>query len=707
MIQEKIIKSTCGMCFAGCGVQVHVKDGKVVVVKGDPQSPVNYGVLCPKGRAAPELLYHPDRLQHPLRRTGQRGGGQWTRISWNEALDTIAGEFIKTRDEDGPERVAFIQGSAKGLIDNYNERLANAFGTPNFSTTGHICFLPRFFASRITCGSYTVADYEHPPACIVVWGANLAETRIGEHHRAVRQLGRGTQLVVVDPMPSIMARKSHIWLRLRPGTDLALALGLIHVIINEQLYDRSFVRQHTIGFRRLKEHIQQYSPRKVSEITWIPTTVIEKAARFYATTAPACIQWGNAVDHGVNSFQTCRALSILKALTGNLDVPGGDVLPSYPLAGAGAVEISMRSRLAEQTWEKRAGAGHKRLPLYRRVPPTDLVNAMLAEDPYRIKSVYVHASNPLLTYTHASRTYQAFRRLNFLAVADFFMTPTAALADIVLPAATFLEFDNVVAPPYYPYAQIQQQAVAPVGECRSDLDITRELAVRLGLGDLFWDNSQSLLDTVLKPIGLTFEQFRDKGLAAGAIEYRKCEKQGFATPSGKVELYSRQLASWGFDPLPVYHEPPGTPASDPQLAKAYPLVLTTRKSVYYLHSCGRQIKSLRRGHPQPQVFIHPETAARLGIEADRWVYIETRRGRIKQKAVFSGRLDPRVVCVDFGWWFPENKADVLSGWAQSNLNVLTDDQSPLSPEIGSDNLRGLCCRVYPVEKNAGSSDFKI
>ena len=311
--------------------------------------------------------------------------------------------------------------------------------------------------------------------------------------------------------------------------------------------------------------------------------------------------------------------------------------------------------------------------------------------------MYVHASNPLLTFTNSRRTFQAFNKLNFMAVADFFMTPTAALADIVLPAATFLEYDSVVAPPYYPYAQIQQQAVVPVGECRSDLAITRELAVRLGLGELFWDNSQSLLDTVLKPTGLTFEQFRNKGPAAGAIEYRKYEQQGFATPSGKVELYSQQLESWGFDPLPVYQEPPETPSSDPQLTKAYPLVLTTRKSVYYLHSCGRQIDSLRRGHPQPRVFIHPETAARLGIEDDQWVYIETRRGRIKQKAVFSDRLDPRVICADFGWWFPEKKKDALSGWAQSNLNILTDDQPPLSPETGSDNLRGLCCRVYPVK----------
>ena len=219
MTQESEIKSTCGMCFAACGVLIQVRDGKVVKVKGDPQSPINHGVLCPKGRAAPQLLYHRDRLKHPLKRIGEKGAGQWAKISWNEALGTIADEFIITRDRFGPESVAFIQGSAKGLIDSYNERLANAFGSPNFATTGHVCFLPRLFASQMTCGSYTVADYEHPPACVLVWGANLAETRIGEHHRTVRQLGNGTQLIVVDPVQSVLAKKARIWLQLRPGTD--------------------------------------------------------------------------------------------------------------------------------------------------------------------------------------------------------------------------------------------------------------------------------------------------------------------------------------------------------------------------------------------------------------------------------------------------------------------------------------------------------
>jgi len=241
-----------------------------------------------------------------------------------------------------------------------------------------------------------------------------------------------------------------------------------------------------------------------------------------------------------------------------------------------------------------------------------------------------------------------------------------------------------------------------VAECRSDFEITNELAKRLGLQDLFWENMKKFFDAVLKPTGLSFDEFRKKGVVGGTKEYRKYEKSGFDTPSGKVELFSGRLESWGFDPLPEYHEPPETPLSAPELTRAYPLVMTNRKSIYYLHSCGRQIKSLRSAHPEPVVYIHPETAARLSIDHGDWVYIETKRGRIKQKAVLSAKVDPRVVCADFGWWFPEKGFSELYGWAESNLNILTDDQPPDGPETGSANLRGLLCKVYKADERKGT-----
>ncbi len=693
MKKEQIIKSTCGMCFSGCGVLVHVKNDKVIEIKGDPDSPVSRGVICPKGPASAELCYHPDRLRHPLKRAGERGAGKWEKISWNEALDTVADALTRIRDKYGIESISFMQGSAKGLIDNYNERFANVLGAANFSSTGHVCFLPRFFASRITCGSFTVPDYEHPPACVLVWGANLAETRIGEHHRLARQLKKGIKLIVIDPMRTILAKKAGNWLQLRPGTDLALALGMIHVIINDELYDREFVDQYTVGFKRLKSHVQKYSPEMVSEIIWIPADVIRETAKVYAAAESACIQWGNAIDHGINSFQTARALTILKAVTGNLDQPGGDLFPCYPLAGPGSIDVTMKNQMSGDKWDKRVSVNRKLIPTLRRVLPNDLTRAIIKEDPYPIRFMYVHAANPLISGAKPKQFTKAFHKLDFMAVADFFMTPTAALADIVLPAATYLEYDSISATPYYPFVQIQQKAIS-IEECRSDIEIKNELAKRLGMQEYFNENIEDFLDEMLKPSGLTFDDFRKKGVLVGDRVYRKFEKNGFDTPSGKVELYSETLEKMGYQPMPDYIEPPETHMREPGSMDQYPLVMTSKKSVYYLHSSGKQIKSLREKYPEPVVMIHHDTATNLSIEQGDPVYIETKLGRIKQKAVLTDQIDPRVVIVDYGWWFPEQGVEKLFGWEKSNINILIDDDLPGSAEMGSVNFRGVICRVY-------------
>jgi len=690
-----VLKSTCGLCQNGCGVLVHVTNGRVIKVDGDPDSPVNKGKLCAKGLASLEYLYHPDRLTYPLRRMGERGKDKWQQISWDEALRIISNELIKAKDNFGAESVAFIQGAEKGFPDRFGERLANTFGTPNFSTTGHVCFLPRILASEVTCGFHPIPDYEYPPACIMVWGSNMAATRIGEYEKTIQAIDKGTKLIVIDPRRIDSATKAHIWLQLRPGSDLALALGMINVIINEKLFDRDFVDNWTTGFDELTNHIQEYAPEKVEEITWVPADAIRETARFYSTNKPCCVQWGNAIDHGLNSFQTARAISILRAITGNLGVPGGDLRCSSPIGAtrSTASELVLRDKMPVEKWEKRVGAEYQLMPTFRRVLPQSLIKAIGEGKPYPVKAMFMQASNPLLTYSKAQKTYKAIKKLDFLAVADQFMTPTASLADIVLPAATYLEFDNIVAPPYYPIAQVQQK-VTEIGDCRSDFDIITGLAKNLGLQNDFWDTSEEFFDALLKPAGLNFGEFRKIGVMVGKKQYRCHEVNGFDTPSGKVELYSSQLKDWGLDPLPIYHEPPETPYSDHQLYKEYPLIYTTWKSEPYRHSGGRQIASLRNSHPDPVMVVHPETAGKLGIQEGDWVHIETKRGRIKQKATLNEGIDPRVVGIDYAWWFPEKGVSSLYGWTESNINILTDDTPPFNREIGSANLRGILCKVY-------------
>ncbi|WP_300465040.1 molybdopterin-dependent oxidoreductase [Desulfobacula sp.] len=599
MAQEKIIKSTCGLCAVGCGIRAQVRGNRIVKIEGDPDHPLNKGKLCQKGLASLEYLYHPDRLTVPLKQKGARGSGQWEKISWDEALETIALWLTEIKNQSGPESVAFIHGAAKGLQDSYIARFSYAFGSPNVGWQGHVCFVPRVLASQLTYGFYAIPDYDYPPSCIIIWGKNLSSTLHHAYSRMKKAVQKGSKLIVIDPRPVYEAQKPDVSMQIRPGTDLALALGMIHVIINEKLFDRQFIEKWTWGFSLLKDSVMSFTPEKVAVITWIPAEKIRESARIYAGNRPAVIQWGNAIDHGINNFQTARAICILRAM----------------------------------------------------------------------------------------------KKIRFSAVADMFMTPTAALADIVLPAASYLEYDGIVTSPYsYPLVSIQQKIIR-TGTCRSDYEILRGLAHKIGLEECFWSTEEACLDFCLKPKGLSFGEFRKIGLLQGQKGFRRHEKEGFSTPTGKIELFSKRLKDWGFDSLSHYTEPPDTPYSEPETAKLFPLVLTTWKHDPYRHSGGRQIQSLRKRQPDPLVWINSRTAAAYGIKNDDGVYIETKRGQILQKARLTDDIDCRVIGVDYGWWFPEKGRQHLYGWNRSNINILTACSPPFGREMGTSNLRGIGCRI--------------
>ena len=688
----EIVKSTCGLCYAGCGILIHLEDGKPIRIEGDPESPVNSGLVCEKAMASLEYLYHPERLGYPLKRAGRRGEGNWQRISWDEALDTVAERLSSIKNESGAESVVFIHGAAKGLQETYLRRFANVFGSPNLSSTGHVCFLPRKFGSITTFGYKPNADYGHPPRCIVVWGSY--KSKIAEFHSTLEAVDKGATLIVIDPRKTELSQRANTWVRLRPGSDCALALGMIHVIIDEELYDKEFIEQWTVGLDELRVHVKDYPPERVARITWVKEDLIGEIARIYATTRPGCIQMGNAFEHTINSFQTVRAISILKALTGNLSVPGGEVFRKpLPIPDRYAPELSLDNMLPEEKRKLRLGAANEFAPFYQYAHPPAVIKAMREGKPYPLRMAYIQGANPLLTYPNAEEVYKALMGLEFLAVAELFMTPTAALADIVLPSASYLEFDSIANAPYYPIAQVQQK-VAEVDECRPDFKILGDLAKKTGLGEYFWEGEKDFLDLILRPAGIDFDDFREQGSMAGHIEYHHYKEKGFNTPSGKVELFSPQLQEWGLDPIPNYYELRESPLGDPELAREYPLVLTSWKSEYYRHSSQRQVKALRDQHPEPIVYVNPKTAAESGINEGDWVWVATRRGRIRQKAMLSEDIDPRVVGVDYAWWFPERGAEELYGWRESNINILTDDRPPYGRELGTPNLRGILCRVY-------------
>jgi anaerobic selenocysteine-containing dehydrogenase len=710
MARTHVVKSVCGLCGGNCGVLVTVKEGRAIRIKGDPDSPPNRGVLCPIGQASLEYLYHPDRLVHPLKRVGDRGEGKWQQVSWDEALNLTAEALNKVKEENGTEAVMMVHGSAKGSMDTLLVRLANAFGTPNVVCSDYVCHVPRMLAAELTFGFFPSADYEHPPACVVSWGANDAETHFPRYRGLMQAVRRGAKLVAIDPRETEVTKTAHLWLRIRPSSDLALALALINVIINERLYDKDFVDRWTVGFDKLRTHVQDYPPEKVAEVTWVPPGLTVEAARLYASSRPGHIEWGNALDQNVNSFQAARAISILMAITGNLGVPGGEIeshgsgfrfedteSSESGVLGRWSAQLELRDKISRARRQNKVGADLNMLPDFRYVLPHSVTKSILEGVPYRIRAALIQASNPLSSWPDARQTYEALPKLDFLAVSDMFMTPTAALADVVFPVASYLEFDGIQMPPNGSLVQLQRK-VAQIGECRSDHEIINELATRLGLAQYFWDSVDDFWDAILQPVGLTFNEFKKIGLFTARRkepgQYRRYEQNGFRTPSGRVELYSSRLKEWGLDPLPVYYEPPETPYSDPDLAKEYPLILTSWKRRPYRHSGGRQIPSLRDSHHEPVVVMHPETAEKLGIKEGDWVYIEAKRGRIRQKATLTAGIHPRVVGVDYGWWFPERGICELYGWAESNVNVLTNGKPPFSREIGSANLRGFLCKVY-------------
>jgi anaerobic selenocysteine-containing dehydrogenase len=692
---EGIVRSHCRICHGGCGVLVHIKDGRVIRIEGDPQSPISRGTLCPKGMASVQLAYHPDRLLHPLKRKGAKGEGKWEKISWDEAYEILTRKMKGFKDNFGAESIVLGYGTGR---DNeaFIYRFANLLGTPNVLTAGHMCYGPRVSTSIITCGNLPVCDYEGNPRCVMVWGNNAILSNPDEYKGLYLSdaLAKGAKLIVVDPRFTKLADRSDLWLQIRPGTDAALALGMAHVIVEEGLYDKEFVRRWVHGWKQFIERVESYPPGKVSEITWIPEEKIREAARLFATTRPACIQWGVAIEQSINCVDNNRSLIALAAITGNLDVPGGMVF-YVPPPTMSASQFGAHKMLSPEQRKKRLGGDRFKLAdAFAILNPRFVWDAILTERPYPVKMVFLISSNPVTTRAQASMVYEALRRVEFLAVSDFFLTPTAELADLVLPAATWLEMDYVAEFwKRHGYVLARRKAIQ-VGECKSDHEVLIELGNRMGQSEHWWPTLHDALNAILAPSGLTFEEFAEIGYLRGKMEYRKYLKKGFSTPTRKVELYSTRMKEWGYDPLPRFQEPPESPVSRPDLVKDYPYILITgMRPTAFFHSEHRQIPWLRELLPEPLVEIHPETARREGIEQGDWVTIESPRGKCYQRAKLTLGIDPRVVGAQHAWWFPE-KEGPEHGWKVSNINLLTDnDLDTCDPAMGATNLRVLLCRI--------------
>lgn len=738
--QVKVTKTVCRWCHSSCRVAVEVRNGRLVRItenKEHPNAELFSRVIraCPRARMAAEWFYHPDRLNYPLKRGGERGEGKWQRISWEQALDEIAAKLKNIKESYGAEAITTSKGTGR-TDDYYRARFLNLLGSPNNIGQGMICWSVNNMVSSAILGWPSNNTVYRPgiTRCLLLIGTNPAQSVLRSWLSILDAKKQGAKLIVIDPRLTETAARADIWLQLRPGTDTALLMGMINVIITEGLYDREFVDKWCYGFEKLAERAREYSLEKVAEITLVPADKIREAARTYATNRPAACHSRMGLEHLSNSVEALHARFILPAITGNIDVAGGDVFLGGPLKIVSEAELELNEKVPAQQRGKQLGAERFRLMSWvgydfvqqnvkrvwgRQLPrnyhclahaPT-VFQAILTDKPYAIKAMLTLANNPLVAFPNTKLVYEALKKLDLFVVMDYFLTPSAELSDYVLPAASWLERPMIATLADVSSAIHVGEAALPCeveGEYdrKRDYDFWRGLGVRLGQEKYWsWQSLEEAYDYRLAPMGYTLKQFMNEkgGYYLPPPEYKKYENKGFGTPTGKVELYSTIFERLGYDPLPQYEEPAESPVSNPELAKEYPLILITGgRFLPMYHSEWRQVDSARRQHPAPIVQLHPQKASEMGISDGDWVWIETPRGRMQQKCQYFEGIAPKVIHAEHGWWFPELPGEEpwLHGLWESNINIVTnDDPQQCNRLSGGWPLRASLCKVYKVESN--------
>jgi anaerobic selenocysteine-containing dehydrogenase len=678
----KAYKTVCMLCFQVCGMNAYVKDGKLVKVEGMEEHPFSRGVLCPRAHCLSNFVYSENRVKYPMKKEN----GNWVRITWDEALDTIAGKLQNIKSEFGARSVAVSVGSigAENIaISAFAQRWRAAFGTPNYFSIEAHCFRTRIMARLLTFGTYPLEDPDNAD-CIILWGHNPDASEPPLAARMYKAIEKGLRVIVIDPKKIPLAHKG-IYVQLRPGTDAALALGMMNVIISEKLYDKDFVEKFTMGFDRLVEHVKEYTPEKVAGICRISAQEVVEISRIFARAKGASIIQGiNALDQHINGFQNSRALAILHAITGNYDRPGAWAVNPFmrltdlrlPVEGEpiGAEEYPMFRKL----WHMVAPYGQQIL----------IPDVLLTGKPYPIKAMIVSGGNPAASWPDSLKQREAFKKLDMLVVMDLFMTETTKLAHIVLPACSSLEMlglaYNYGLTGGMPFVMLSQKIIEPIGESWPDWKFYSELGRRMGYGEHFpWNSDEEIVEHFLKASTVTFEQLKDNpgGIWFGERCYDINKKGQIRTPSGKIELYSQTLADAGYDPLPVHKEPTQSCVQSPEIGKKYPLILNTgARMVEYTHWQMRNIGELRELAPDPIAELHPTTAGEYDVGAGDFIFVETKKGKIKVRVAMTDDIMPGVV-------------NVLHGWSGDfNQNVLTNVE-PRDPVTGYPELRALACRI--------------
>lgn len=689
---ETIKHTTCYECDANCAFEVTIDaKGEATKVEGMPS--------CPRGPMQLNRQYHKDRLLYPLKRVGPKGSGEFERISWDEALTTIASELEKSKAKHGAPAVGFFAGYTKEARPQL-QRLAHAFGSPNYLTESGCCFSATMVAERLTYGYKlkTTSTVESPlTRCVLVWSTNAVGSipPFDNHHLNKRKKGR--RMIVVDPRRTETAELADIHLQIRPGTDGALALGFHHLIFKNNWQAQEFLDEWANGLEAFREYIKEFTPERVAEICGINEADLHAAVEMFATTLPSQIAMSPTatVQHS-NGFQNHRAMILLSAVTGNIDREGGNrffnnkVLPkSIEMFDVCLNELPPR-------------IGDEVFPIWTKYWPAAqsmlMPNCILEGRPQKLRALLAMGINTAM-WANSKRMEEALGALDFFAVSDFFHNPATLQADIVLPAATNLERSALIAIPgcaYQGEIKYRHPVLPTRGEAKADGEIFLELGVKLGMAEQFWNGdvdasweemAEGLPEGMWKevyenPKGVTvysdvIEELVDKGFLDADRQWRI---NGFKTVTGKIEFDSEELKAQGYDGLPTYREPAESPLSTPELLDQYPLVLTSGgRQKFFTHSQQHNVAPMLERDPYPRVQIHPLDAEARGLQQGDEVEIRSPRGAINYRADITDRMKPGV-------------AHCFHGWNEANINELTDD-AHLDPISGFPPFKSLLCEI--------------
>ena len=698
------IPTTCWECSTCCGALARVDGGRVTRIDPNPAHPASRGAFCVKGiRGLSEITYGEKRLLHPLRRVGERGSNRWEEISWDAALNSMAEGFAGASAKYGPLSLAGAVGGAFFSRGAIVALMLRAMGSPNFLINQDLCGGCRAVSDMVTgLAIQSGEDVEHASTVLMV-GANPHAANPVQWARIKEAKARGAKIVVLDPMRSEAAKIADLWLRPHPGTDAAIAMAMMHVLIAENRHDQVFIAQWTRGFEELAERVQAWTPERAATVSGVPAALILAAARAYAD-GPSAFVSGHGIDAVTNGVQTFRAFHCLVAISGNLDRAGGNRRAKRPVGFRNYLDVihDPAFQLPADIAAKTLGA--ERFPLWAGPKgwqtachnPT-VIEAILTGKPYPVRAMYVSGVNIVVTYPNSQRTIEALRSLDFLAVAAHSMNPTAALADIVLPKTTTLEEEDISINAHGPCVTWTAALAKRVGEARPDVEIAAGLLGRMverGAADpklMPWRTQREFNRFLVRDTGLDLETIAMDGYATFEYAEGDFARQVFKTPSGKVELWSQRMMEAGLDPLPDYVPTGACGENDP----AYPFTLQTglREKTYH-HSRFREQAWARKVSPDPLLKLHPDTALTLGVSDGDWVKVETPRGEgaCRLKASVTEATAPGIVVTGMGWWLPE-AAGPEFGALDVNINSALSYAGPYDPASGSADTRGVACRI--------------